>query len=416
MYDWANSVYSLTITTAVFPIYYSAVAGDTVSVFGFSKPAGVVYTYSLSLAFLLIAYLSPMLSGIADHGGHKKSFMKFFAILGSFSCVMLYFFTGPENVQWGLSFFMLATIGYAGSIVFYNAYLPEIATPDRFDSISARGFSMGYIGSVVLLIINLAMVKQPGWFGIPTEIEGEAARISFITVGVWWIGFAFYTFLYLPSNPFKKKIKGWQFLEGFKELKKVFRQLGDQEGVKAFLVAFFFYSMGFQTIMYLATIFGTVVLELPEGNLILTVLVIQLIAVPGAYLFTWSSSRIGNIKTLGLGVIIAIAVCIAAYFITTATQFYALAAVVGLIMGGLQSLSRATYSKLLPETTDHASYFSFYEFCEKNGIVLGTATYALVTDLTGDMRNTTLALVVFFSIGLFFLARILHSSRKSYVK
>lgn len=415
MYDWANSVYSLTITTAVFPIYYSAVAGDTVSVFGFSKPAGIIYTYSLSLAFLVIAYLSPMLSGIADHGGQKKSFMKLFAVTGSFSCVLLYFFTGSENVLWGLGFFMLATIGYAGSIVFYNAYLPEIATPDRFDRISAKGFSLGYIGSVILLIINLAMVERPTWFGIP-DIPGEAARISFITVGVWWIGFAFYTFTILPGNPYGKKTQGWQMLEGFKELGKVFRQLRELEGVKAFLAAFFFYSMGFQTIMYLATIFGTVVLKLPQGSLIMTVLVIQLIAVPGAYLFTWSSSKIGNIRTLGIGVIICIGVCIAAYFVTTEAQFYSLAAVVGLVMGGIQSLSRATYSKLLPETTDHASYFSFYEFCEKNGIVLGTATYAIVTDATGDMRNTTLALVIFFVIGLFFLARILQTAKGGRIK
>jgi UMF1 family MFS transporter len=414
MYDWANSVYTLTITTAIFPIYFNAVTtqpdgNDVIPFLWMSKKNSVVYTYSLSVAFLITSFLSPLLSGIADYGGIKKTFMRFFAYTGSLSCMALFFFTA-DTIPLGILFFILAGVGYAGSLVFYNAYLPEIATPDRFDQISAKGYSLGYVGSVFLLIINLIVIQKPSWFGL--EAGTLPARISFLMVGLWWLGFSQYAFAYLPSDPYQKPLQGKYLLRGFTELKKVFREVRKNRMLKSYLTAFFFYSMGFQTIMYLAGLFGSKELHLPEDNLIGVLLIIQLVAVGGAMLFTRSATKIGNLLTLMLAIILCIIVCICAYYIYLPLQFYLLAVVVGIIMGGIQSLSRSTYTKLLPDTTDHASYFSFYEFTEKVGIVIGTATYALIDDLTNSMRNSIFALIVFFLIGLFFLIRIIAADKK----
>lgn len=410
LYDWANSAYNLTITTAIFPIYFSSVAPKSIRFLGVTKDNSVMYTYSLSLSFLIVCFLSPFLSGIADYSDRKKSFMQAFVWLGSIACGLLFFFTG-ENTSFGITCFMLASIGYAGSLVFYNAYLPAIATPDRFDRISARGYAMGYIGSVLLLVLNLLVIQKPAWFGLAEEAGTLPARLSFLSVGLWWIGFSIYTFVHLPGRTHRTREPGGgagdYLFKGFGELRKVFGEVRESPHLMRFLLGFFFYSMGFQTIMYLASIFGAVELKLPEASLIGTVLIIQLIAVAGAYLFTRVAGRAGNLKTLAGAVALCIVICIGAYFTTTTTQFYVLAVVVGLVMGGLQSMSRATYSKLLPDTTDHASYFSFYEFTEKTGIVLGTATYAYMEDVTGSMRNSLFALAAFFAIGLFFLTRML---------
>jgi UMF1 family MFS transporter len=408
MYDWANSVYSLTITTAVFPIYFASVtrAGASgvnaegqalINFLGFQLPNTVLYSYALSFAFLAIALINPLLSGIADYSGRKKSFMRFFAFMGAVSCAMLYFF--DEAHLWiGILFFITATIGYAGSLVFYNAYLPEIATPDQYDRVSARGFSMGYIGSVLLLIVNIVMLK--------TLPDGkEAAKLSFLSVGFWWLLFAMYTFRHLPSgNKLAKDRNGESYLaKGYKEVLNVLAEIRKQKSIRNFLLSFFFYSMGFQTIMYLASIFGAEELKIPESGLIVTILIIQLVAIGGAVLFAFSSRKYGNVVTLLLALCLCIVVCVAAYKVATANQFYALAFLVGLIMGGLQSLSRSTYSKLLPDTGDNASYFSFYELTDKVGTATGTAIYGLIAGLTGSMRNSIFALVLFFIIAIFFL-------------
>lgn len=408
MYDWANSVYSLTITTAVFPIYFAAVSkksaiavneeGQSIVRFlGAELPNSVLYSYSLSFAFLAIALINPLLSGIADYSGKKKKFMQFFALMGALSCSMLYFFKA-ETLWIGVLFFVTATVGYAGSLVFYNAYLPEIATPDQYDRVSAKGFSMGYIGSVLLLVVNIAMLQT-------FADSGEAARLSFLSVGLWWLLFSMYTFIHLPvGNGLVKDRNGESYLsKGYQEIRKVFSEVLKEKSIRNFLIAFFFYSMSFQTIMYLASIFGSEELKIPESGLILTILIIQLVAIGGASLFAFSSKKYGNVVTLLFALALCIIVCVAAYLTTTAEQFYALAFLVGLIMGGIQSLSRSTYSKLLPDTKDHASYFSFYELTDKVGTALGTAIYGLIANLTGSMRNSIFALILFFVIGILFL-------------
>ncbi|PRY07314.1 UMF1 family MFS transporter [Pontibacter ummariensis] len=407
-YDWANSVYSLVITSTIFPIYFSAVAknadGSTrVDFLGFHLESAVLFSYAISGAFLIIAALSPFLTAIADYSGRKKMFMQLFCYLGAFSCAGLYFFT-RETFTLSVLLFVLASIGFSGSIVFYNSYLPEIATEDEYDRLSARGFSMGYVGSVLLLVFNLAMIMKPEWFGIAADNTSLPPRITFLSTGIWWFGFAQYTFYHLPANVYHRKPKGSWILNGFKELQGVVQQVKDLPLLKRFLLAYFFYNMGVQTVMYVATIFGIEELHLPDEALIVTILIIQLVAVAGAYAFAFLSGKFGNIRALMLAVVIWIGICVGAYFIRGEFDFYVLAAIVGSVMGGIQSLSRSTYSKLIPATTqDHASFFSFYDVTEKVSIVLGTLAYGAIAQYTGSMRNSILALIIFFGLGLVFL-------------
>lgn len=414
MYDWANSVYSLTITTAIFPIYFTEVTtqngSDIVNFLGRDFKNTALYTYTLSIAFLLVALLSPMLSAIADASGSKKGFMKFFAWMGGISCAGLFFFDS-SNLWLGLLFFMLASIGFSGSIVFYNSYLPEIADPADQDRVSAKGYALGYIGSSILLILNLVMIMKPDLFGIAAGTT-LPARLSFLMVGVWWIGFSSYTFYHLPSNVYNKKREGKYLMKGYSELLKVFRELKNLKYLTRFLLSFFFYNMGVQTVMYVATLFGEKEIKLGTSELIITVLIIQFVAIGGAYLFSSLSARFGNMKALMIAISIWIGICVGAYNLYDPNAFYVLAFVVGMVMGGIQSLSRSTYSKLLPETQDHASYFSFYDVCEKMGLVLGSASYGLIEELTGSMRNSVLALIFFFVIGLFFLLRSMFLQRR----
>jgi UMF1 family MFS transporter len=406
MYDWANSVYSLVITTTIFPIYYSSVTenafgGQIVRFFGFEISNTVLYSYSLSFSFLIIALLSPLLSGIADYSGKRKAFMKFFTYLGSFSCIMLFFFTG-ENIELGIIFAVLASVGFAGGIVFYNAYLPAISTPENYDIVSAKGYSMGYAGSVLLLIFNLVTISNPALIGLSDE--SSASRLSFVLVGLWWIGFAQITFYHLPKDQTSSQRVSELLKKGYHEISMVFRSLKSLTSTKRFLYSFFFYNMGVQTVIYLAALFGADELNLPANDLILTILIIQIVAILGSYTFARLSKWKGNKLSLMIMVIIWMAVCVYAFFLHTATQFYILGFIVGLVMGGIQSLSRASFAKLIPANTkDHTSYFSFYDVLEKLSIVLGTLVYGLIEHLTGSMRNSTLALSLFFIIGLIFL-------------
>jgi UMF1 family MFS transporter len=397
MYDWANSAYSLIIISAIFPAYYTAVAPEKVEFLGRTFDRASLASYSVSCAFLVIAILSPILSSIADYKGNKKSFMQFFCYLGSAACIGLTFMT-RDNISFGIVCSIIGTIGFCGSIVFYNAYLPEIAAEPDQDKVSAKGFSMGYIGSVTLMLICLVFImlnesKNLGWGSWP-------ARLSFLAVGLWWAGFAQITFRRLPDSvPSKQHPEHNIITNGFYELRKVWNQLQNHPKTKRFLRSFFFYNMGVQTVMYLATYFASQEIKLSSSQLIITVLLIQLVAIPGAMLFARLSQRTSNIFSLGVIILIWIGICVFAYFTHTPTQFYLLATCVGLVMGGIQSMSRSTYSKLIPPTKDTASYFSFYDVCDKVGTVIGTLSFGFVAEAFGGMRNSVLALMTFFIIG-----------------
>ena len=405
-FDWANSVYSLVITSTIFPIYYNSVTtvngSDVVNFFGFEIVNSVLYSYALSFSFLIIAAVLPLLTGIADYSGKKKMFMKFFTYLGGIACIALFFFDGPD-VEFGIITAVVASISYSGSLVFYNSFLPEVASFDQYDTVSARGFSYGYFGSVLLLILNLVMIQQPDWFGITSV--AFATKFSFLLVGVWWIGFAQISFYYLPDNPFNKMPDKSYLFSGYRAIQKVWRSLESLPNLKKFLLSFFFYNTGVQTVIYLAALFADKELGMEGGELILTVLIIQMVAIIGSYLFARLSDQKGNRFSLVAMVIIWVFICLAAYLVTQKYEFYVLASVVGMVMGGIQALSRATYSKLIPtKTTDHASYFSFYDVIYNISIVVGTFSYGFIEYLTGSMRNSTLALGLFFLVGLVILA------------
>lgn len=412
MFDWANSAYNLVITSTIFPAYYTIITtteahGDKVFFFGKRFTNTALSNYSLSLAYLIMAVLLPVLSSVADYRGNKKIFMQIFTYIGAIACAGLFFFK-LETLEWGIICFVLAAMGYIGGVMFNNSYLPEIASPDKQDEVSAQGFAYGYVGSVLLQIVCFVFVLKPEWFGITDA--SFPARLSFLLVGIWWIVFAQITFYVLPKgSPNYKKLNKNVVKSGFQELMKVWHQLKHMKLLKRFLLAFFFYGMGVQTIMLVAAAFGEKVLRLGTSKLIGTILVIQLVAIPGALIMSHFARKFGNIKVLIGVVIIWVGVCMSAYFISNEYQFYFLAAVVGLVMGGIQSISRSTYSKLIPEDTpDTASFFSFYDVAEKLAIVVGLTSFAYIEEFTGSMRNSALSLASFFIVGLLILISVLY--------
>jgi UMF1 family MFS transporter len=417
-YDWANSVYTLTIASAVFPIFYEALFSDRdhyIDVFSFHLKNSALISFTTATAFLVISFISPLLSGIADYVGNKKSFLKFFCYLGALSCMGLYWFN-LDSIYIGLCFYFFGLIGYWGSLVFYNSYLPDIAFPEQQDKISAKGYSLGYIGSVLLLVINLAMIMKPKLFGI-TGTDGEAAmkamRYSFVMVGVWWILFSQYTYYYLPKGNKKteQKLTKSVIFNGFKELKKVWLLLNENISLRRYLGGFFVSSMGVQTLMLIATYFGAQEIQWSSKEestigLIICILLIQLVAIMGAVLTSRASAKFGNIPTLIFINSIWAVICGLAFFITLPIHFYIMATIVGFVMGGIQSLSRSTYSKLLPDTEDTTSFFSFYDVAEKIGIVIGMCVYGIIDQITGSPRLAIVFLAVFFVIGVLLLNRV----------
>lgn len=415
MYDWANSTYNLVISTAIFPIFYSAVTrtaedgaeGDNVLFFGSVYKNTEALSYVLAAGMFVVCILAPTIAGLADYLGRKKFFMKWACYVGSASCASLFFFD-VHHLEWSMLSIMLACIGFWCSYALYNSFLPNVASPEEQDKLSAKGYSLGYVGSVLLLVINLVMIMV---FEIP-------AKWCFITVGIWWAGFAQYTFAYLPENSTGKKMTRAVLNNGFRELKKVWNQLTYSPVLKRYLLSFFVFSMGVQTIMQMASLFGTkeiervdetgkTVMGLADGQLIGAVLLVQIIAIPGAFAFSWVSRKLGNLPTLILALVVWALICVVAYwFVYTPMEFYVAAASIGFIMGGTQSLARSTYSKLLPSTKDTASFFSFYDVTEKVGLIIGLLSFGYIEGTFGSMRASILALIVFFLIGLVLLMRV----------
>ena len=419
-YDWANSVYSLVISTAVFPIYYETVTqtdSGFVTFLGMQFNNTSLYTYALSFSFLIVAFISPILSGIADYVGNKKSYMKFFCYFGALSVMALYFFKGVETLWIGILFSIFASIGFWGSLVFYNAYLPEIAYSDQQDKVSAKGFIYGYIGSVILLLFNLSMVMKPELYNITDP--NLAPRISFLTVGIWWIVFAQVTFKNLPYNVYNKKPKKDFIFRGFLELKKVLNELHDQPILLNFLTSFFLYSVGVQSIILLAAIYGKKEIGLSTSSLIITIIIIQLVGVFGAYFFSRLSKKIGNITTLKITIVIWTLASLGAYYLdkndpNVQLKFFIISGFIGLVLGAIQTLSRSTYSKLLPEETqDHTTYFSFFDVTEKIAIVWGTFIFGIAVAVTESMRLSILLLSLFFIASFIVLSFI---KKTKYVK
>ena len=405
-YDWANSVYPLVISSAIFPIFYEGYVDSKVMFFGFEFINTALITILSAVYFLLLVFILPFLSGIADAFDNKKVFMRFFCYLGSFSCILLSFFD-KNHLEISLLLFVLTGIGYWSSLVFYNAFLPEIAEKKDHDSLSARGFSMGYIGSVILLLACLILI-----FSSTEDQRPFYTRLCFALTGIWWFGFSHVTFRRLPSG--KKVVLNDKttYQKGITELKKVWKYILKTKRLKRFIYSFFVYSMAVQTIMLVAVYFGTKEINWGSGSnakmgLIISILLIQLIAIPGAILLSKISKIKGNLFALKLSIFIWILLCFSAFLVYEPIHFYFIAGFVGLVMGGIQSLSRSTFSKYIPKATkDTSSFFSFFDISEKLGIVIGMFSYGFIEQITGSMRNSIVALVVFFIIGLLLLFQV----------
>ncbi len=405
-FDWANSAYALVISVAIFPSFFSKVTAAQINIGGSYYSNSAVFSFSITLSYFLLALFSPALSGIADYGGKKKLFMKIFTHTGGLACITMFFFEGNDQLWLGLGCFILATIGFAGSLVFYNSYLPLIASEDKYDSVSAKGFAYGYVGSIILLILNLIVILFPTKFGI-AEGTTLPARIAFVMVGVWWIGFAQIAFRDLPAEVERSEKLPQLIKHGFGELQKVWLVVKNRPNIKGFLFSFLAYNAGVQTVLFLASTFAEKELHFETAELIGIILILQVLAIGGAYLFAKISDLKGNKFTLLLTMIIWAVICFLGYFIYDKTPFYLLACGVGLVMGGIQSLSRSTYSKLIPQDTlDTASYFSFYDVIEKIAIIIGTLSFGIIDQVTGNMHISLLAMAMFFFIGIFLMTRI----------
>ena len=408
MYDWANSVYILVITSAIFPAYYNQVTrlngSGVVDFFGIPVENTALYSINMGLAFGIVALISPLLSSISDYAGNQKWFMRMFCYLGVLGCMLLFGFEGRDQLYLGLAGVLLSTIGYSGSIVFYNAYLPVIATEDRQDKISAKGFSYGYFGSTVLLLINLVLIMNRETLGV--EDATFMPRLAFLLTGFWWLGFAQITFARLPNRVSNKKPEGRYLLNGFRELAKIWKRLKRECFLRTFLLSFFFYIMGVQTVLFMAASFGEKEIHLGVTQLIVTILLLEYVGIAGAYLFAWMSKKAGNLRSLTVAVVTWIGICAGSIFISAPLHFYIAGAFIGLVMGGIQSLSRSTYAKIIPKTDNNAGYFSFYDVCEKVAMMCGLVIWGYMDNLTGSMRYSIMSLVIWFSVSLVLLLRL----------
>lgn len=408
IFDWANSSYSLVISTAIFPTFFIAMTDAKIPFMGFSLSNSAVYSFAVAFAYLVVSFLSPVLSGIADYGGHRKLFMRIFTTLGSLCCMMLFFFDGMEHLWIGLIAFMGAATCHAGSLVFYDSYLSELVPPKRSDKLSARGYAFGYVGSVILLITNILMIQKPDWFGFTEEMVKNhvPVRMAFFTVGAWWLGFSQLSFAWLPKD---KTVASKKFLlsEGLHELQKAWKQIQTQDSVFYYLAAFFCYSAGVQTVVYLASPFAQKELGFESSELIIVILLLQIVAIGGAYIFAHVSKLTNNLVSMKWMLLIWVIICIACYFIHTKIHFYFIAGMVGMVIGGIQAISRSTYSKLLPhDHRDITCFFSFYDVVYYISIVSGTLLFGLIEQIFGSMRYSVLSLIMFFVLGFILISKV----------
>lgn len=402
LFDWANSSYSLVISTAIFPTFFIAVTEPSIQIGPLQTTNSSIYAYTVSLAYLVVCLISPILSGIADYGGYRKVFMRFFTTLGSLCCMSLYFFDGMDTLGLGLWAFGGAATCHAASLVFYDSYLSELVPPKRSDKLSARGYAYGYVGSVILLIFNILVIRNPEWFGIgPEAVERHVPiRLAFLAVGIWWLGFSQFSFAWLPKDQWKPE-KQFSIMNGVHELRKAWNMIKGRREVFYYLAAFLCYSAGVQTVVYLATPFAQKELGFESSELVLVILLLQLVAIGGAYFFAMVSKKSDNIHSMKWMLFIWIFICVLAYMVDSKNMFYVIAAMVGLVIGGIQAISRSTYSKLIPQgREDITCFFSFYDVIYYISIVLGTFLFGFIDQITGSMRYSVLSLILLFCIGL----------------
>ncbi|MEN4011840.1 MAG: MFS transporter [Chloroflexota bacterium] len=402
MYDWANSAFVTTIMAAVLPVYYTSVAAANL-------PANIATAYwgfTTSLSALIAAVISPVLGAMADFRGSKKRFLTIFMLLGVTGTALLYIVRTGDWLL-GSLFFLIGNIGFAGSLVYYDALLPHVARPEELDQVSSRGYAMGYIGGGVLLAINLAMILLvPGFF--PEEQQGAITelmtRFSFLTVAVWWFVFTL-PLLRRVSEPTRRLLPGEENFNplqaSLNRLSKTFKEIRNYRDLSLFLLAFWVYANGIGTIITMATAYGNEI-GIGQNTLIGTLLMVQFLAAPFAILFGRLAKKVGAKKALYLSLSVYTLIAIAGYFLRVEWQFWALGAAVATVQGGSQALSRSVMGRMIPKSKS-AEFFSFFSVFEKFSSIAGPLLFGVVSTVMGESRLSIVSLVIFFAAGMLLL-------------
>jgi UMF1 family MFS transporter len=403
MYDWANSAFATTILAAVLPIYFVSIVpkgGVNITVFGlsFHTFATPLWSYGITIAMVIVAISAPILGAIADSSRSKRQFLIWFTYLGAFFTALLVTIGYGDYLR-ALLFFIIANIGFAAGNVFYDAFLPEIAPEGERDYVSGKGFAYGYLGGGLLLVINLLMIQHPGWFGIPDAAWG--ARLSFLTVGIWWGVFAIPTFLYVRDQGQGRKHPHY-IRRGFNTIATTMQKMRRFKDLLKFLVSFLIYNDGIQTVIVMAAIFGKEELGFSVFTLIGCLLMVQVIGFPSSLFMGRLAQRIGEKQTIYICLAVYCGIVIYGYFITTPMEFWVLGALVGLVQGGSQAISRSLYSSLLP-LGHEAEFFGFFAIANRFASIFGPLVFGVVANVTGSVRNSILALITFFIVGFIIL-------------
>jgi UMF1 family MFS transporter len=392
LYDLGNSAFQTTIIAAVFPIYYRRVAAGGIP----EADAMSRFAWATAIAILIVAIVAPVLGAIADHSAVKKKMLAVFAALGITSAFAMFWVTEGEWLL-ALTLFVLGNIGIAGSIVFYESLLPHLVTAEELDRVSAAGYAIGYLGGGILLAINLLMIQQPGLFGLPDA--GLGTRLSFASVGLWWLIFTVPLMVVVPEPRSLVSVTRQRISlgQGVRVLMQTFRELRQYRQALLFLVAFLIYNDGIQTMIRVASIYGESI-GLDSGAMITALLVTQFIGVPAAFGFGALASRIGPKRGILLGLGVYTIISALGYYMTTATHFFVLAILVGLVQGGTQALSRSLFASMIPRQKS-SEFFAFFGVFERYAGVLGPAIFAIVVSHSGSGRNAILAVLLFFVAG-----------------
>jgi UMF1 family MFS transporter len=404
MYDWANSAFATTILAAVLPIYFVSIVpegGVDISILGFTFHAFAtpLWSFSITIAMVIVALSAPVLGAIADYSRAKRQFLIFYTYLGAVFTALLVTVGYGDYLRASL-FFIIALIGFAGGMVFYNAFLPEIAPEGEREYVSGKGFAFGYLGGGILLLLNLLMIEKHGWFGIPDAAWG--ARLSFLTVGVWWGLFAIPTFRFVRDRKDKVAAKVRYIRHGFKTLADTFRKMRRFTELVKFLISFLIYNDGVQTVIVMAAIFGREELGFEASTLIGCLLMVQIIGFPAALFMGRLAQWIGEKRTIYLCLIVYCIIVIYGFFMSQPWEFWVLGFLVGLVQGGSQAISRSLYSSLLP-VGHSAEFFGFFAIANRFASIFGPLIFGLVAVLTGSIRNSILAIIVFFIVGFLIL-------------
>jgi MFS transporter, UMF1 family len=409
MYDWAASAMQTTIMVAVFPIYFVKVAGAGLQESGATQRLATVNT----LALVIIALLSPVLGAISDYRALKKRLLAVFMLIGVAAVVGMYF-VEQGDLDLASALFTVSLIGVAGSFVFYEALLPHVARPEEIDRVSTAGYALGYLGGGVLLALNLAWIQRPDWFGLPSGpglTPSEATlpvRLAFLSVAVWWVLFSLPLFRRVPEPPATiepdERPSANPVVTAFTRLRETSRELRSYRHAFLMLLAFLIYNDGIQTIIKMATAYGTE-LGIGQNALITAILLVQFIGIPCSFLFGILAARIGAKRAIFLGLLAYTVISVLGYFMKTAAHFFVLAGLVGMVQGGTQALSRSLFASMIPHHKS-GEFFGFFSVFEKFAGIFGPLIFAGTIAATGSSRNAILSVILFFAVGAWLLARV----------